>query len=309
MRPKVSVIGAGNVGATCALYLAQYQVADIVLLDIVDGMPQGKALDIFESCLPLGISTSVIGSNDFSELTDSAVVVLTAGLARKPGMSRLDLLKSNARIIGELTDHVVKYAPQAMIVMVTNPVDVMTYHAFRRSGFPSDRVFGQAGVLDSARMAAFVAMELNVAVHTVQAMVLGGHGDEMVPLPRFTTVSGVPITELIAPERIEAISDRTRKGGAEIVNLLKTGSAYYAPAAATARMVQAVLLDRKEIMPVSAYLNGEYGLNDLYLGVPVKLGARGVEEIISLNLTVEERAMLRQSAEVYKESISHLVSV
>lgn len=306
MKPKVSVLGAGNVGATCALYLAQSGLADIMLLDIVEGMPQGKALDIMEACLPLGTSALVEGSNDFSDLKDSRVVVITAGLARKPGMSRLDLQNSNAKIIAGLCEQIKEHAPDAMIIMVTNPIDVMTYHALKTSGFAPNKVFGQAGVLDSSRMAAFVAMELGVSVDTVQAMVMGGHGDSMVPLPRFTTVSGVPVTELMSPERIEAIAERTRKGGGEIVNLLKTGSAYYAPAAATVRMVKAVLLDKKEMLPASAYLQGQYDIQDLYLGVPVKLGAQGVEEIIELSLYDEEMAMLKNSANIYREGIAHL---
>jgi len=306
MRPKVSIVGAGNVGATCASYIAQSGLADVMLLDIVEGMPQGKALDILQACSPLGVSCCIGGSNDFADLGDSHIVVITAGLARKPGMSRLDLQKTNAEIIGGIIERIVEHAPNSMIVMVTNPIDVLTYHAFKRSGFPANRVFGQAGVLDSARMAAFVALELGVDVTTIQAMVLGGHGDSMVPLPRFSTVSGVPITELIPADRIEAISDRTRKGGGEIVNLLKTGSAYYAPAASTARMVKAVLLDRKELMPCSAYLTGQYGINDLYIGVPIKLGANGVEEILELKLNDEELAMFKRSAESYKESLAHL---
>jgi len=291
------------------LYLAQSGLADTALLDIVEGMPQGKALDILEACLPLGTSCNVHGSTDFSDLKDSSVVVITAGLARKPGMSRLDLQNSNARIIATLTDSIVKHAPDSMIIMVTNPVDVLTYHALKRSGFPSNRVFGQAGVLDSSRMAAFVAMELGVDVTTIQPMVLGGHGDSMVPLPRFTTVSGVPITELIPAERIEAICERTRKGGGEIVNLLKTGSAYYAPAASTVRMVEAVLLDKKELMPASAYLTGQYGIDGVCIGVPVKLGSEGVEDILELDLNDTELEMLKNSASIYKESIEHLSSL
>ena len=306
MRSKVSVVGAGNVGATCALYLAQSELAEVVLLDIVEDMPQGKALDILEACRPMGISASVVGSNDFSLMGGSSVVIVTAGLARKPGMSRLDLLKKNAKIIRSVTGQIAEHAPKAMILMVTNPVDVMTYHALKVSGFPQRRVFGQAGVLDSARMAAFIALELGVSVSTVHAMVLGGHGDSMVPLPRFTTVSGIPIPELIASDRVDAICERTRKGGGEIVSLLKTGSAFYAPAAATVRMVKAILLNTGELLPASALLEGQYGIEDVYLGVPVKMGAEGVEEILELNLNQEELALLHRSAGLYKESIAQL---
>ncbi|MFH1238940.1 MAG: malate dehydrogenase, partial [bacterium] len=248
----------------------------------------------------------ITGSNDYKDIADSKIVVVTSGVARKPGMSRLDLLKKNAGIVKEVAQNIVKYAPQAMILMVTNPLDVMTYQALRISGFPHQRVFGQAGVLDSARFSYFISQELKVPVQNISAMVLGDHGDSMVPIPRYTTVSGVPITELLAEEAIIRLVDRARKGGGEIVTLLKTGSAYYAPAASVVAMVEAIIHDKKSVMPVSAYLKGEYGLKDIYIGIPVKLGAGGVEEIIELKLNDEEKEALNKSAALYKESIKNL---
>jgi malate dehydrogenase len=301
MDKKIAVIGAGNVGASVAQYLAQANLADIVMVDIIEGMPQGKALDLTQAGPILGYNCRVTGSNDFGDIKGADIVVMTAGLARKPGMSREDLLNKNAEIIGSVSENVLKYAPDCFYLMVSNPLDIMTYHAFKKTGFPKNRVFGQAGILDSIRFRAFVAMELGVAATDTQAMVLGGHGDTMVPLPRYTTVAGIPINELIPEDRIDAIAARTRDGGGEIVKLLKTGSAYYAPAAATVDMVKAVFSDEKKVLPASAYLEGEYGIDDIYIGVPVVLGRNGVEKVIELKLNDEELGMLKKSAETYKE--------
>lgn len=301
MQKKIAVIGAGNVGAAVAQYLAEANLADVVMIDILEGIPQGKALDLTQAGPIRGYNARVTGSNDFADIKGADIVVVTAGLARKPGMTREDLLNMNAKIVGDVTENVVKYAPNSFVLVVSNPLDIMTYHAFRKSGFPKNRVFGQAGVLDSIRFRTFIAMELGVAVSETQAMVLGGHGDTMVPLPRYTTVGGIPISELISKERIDAISARTRDGGGEIVKLLKSGSAYYAPAAASVDMVRAVFSDEKKLIPASAYLDGEYGLKDLYIGVPVILGAKGIEKVIELKLNGEETAMLKKSAETYKE--------
>lgn len=301
MNKKIAVVGAGNVGAAVAQYVAEAQLADVVMVDILDGIPQGKALDLTQAGPIRGYNCRVTGSNDFAAIKGSDIVVVTAGLARKPGMTREDLLNKNAEIVGSVAAEIVKHAPNSFVLIVSNPLDIMTYHAFKKTGFPKNRVFGQAGVLDSIRFRTFVAMELNVAVTETQAMVLGGHGDTMVPLPRYTTVAGIPISELIPADRIEAISARTRDGGGEIVKLLKAGSAYYAPAAATVDMVKAVFSDQKKVLPASAYLEGEYGLNDLYIGVPVILGGKGVEKVIELKLTADEKAMLHKSAATYKE--------
>ncbi len=303
MNKKIAVIGAGNVGASVAQYLAEANFADVVMVDIVEGLPQGKALDLTQAGPIRGYNCRVTGSNDIAAIEGADMVIMTAGLARKPGMTREDLLNKNAEIIGGVAEGVKKHAPDSFFLMVSNPLDIMTYHAFKITGFPKNRVFGQAGVLDSIRFRTFVAMELNVAVTDTQAMVLGGHGDTMVPLPRYTTVAGIPIGELIPKDRIDAISVRTRGGGGEIVKLLKTGSAYYAPAGATVDMARAVLLDEKKVLPASAYLQGEYGIKDLYIGVPVVLGAKGVEKIIELKLDKDELGMLQKSAETYKEFI------
>ncbi|MCX6828346.1 MAG: malate dehydrogenase [candidate division Zixibacteria bacterium] len=300
MNKKIAVIGAGNVGASVAQYLAEANLADIVMVDIIEGIPQGKALDLTQAGPVRGYNCHLTGSNDYKDIKGADIVVMTAGLARKPGMSREDLLKMNADIVGMGADNIKKHAPKAFVIVVTNPLDIMTYHAFKRTGFAPHRVCGQAGILDSTRFRTFVAMELNIAMSDVQAMVMGGHGDTMVPLPRYTTVGGVPISELIPAERIQAISDRTRDGGAEIVKLLKSGSAYYAPGAATVEMVRAILLDEKRLIPVSAYLNGEYGMKDLYIGVPVVLGAGGVEKVIELKLNKKELDMLTKSGTTYK---------
>ncbi len=306
MKSKIAVIGAGNVGATCALYLAQQELGDIVLTDIVEGVPQGKVLDIQEAAGPLGMDVSIKGTNDYKDIAGADVVIVTAGLPRKPGMDRLDLLKMNAGICGDIAEAIRQHAPGSIVIVVSNPIDVMVYHTFKITGFPAHRVIGQAGVLDSARCAAFVAMELGCSVNDVNAMVLGGHGDTMVPMPRYTTVCGVPITELISADRIQAISDRTRNGGAEIVNLLKTGSAYYAPAASTVKMAVSILKDTHHVLPCSAYLTGQYGLKDVYVGVPCQLGRKGVEKIIELELTGEEKQALHDSASVYKLSLKDL---
>ncbi|MBI1389329.1 MAG: malate dehydrogenase [bacterium] len=306
MQKKITVVGAGNVGATCALYLAQQELGDVVLLDIMEGVPQGKALDLLQAGAVLGFDSLLTGTNDYADTANSDIVVITAGLARKPGMDRLDLLKKNAEIIGGITENVAKHSPNAIIIMVTNPIDVMVYLSYKKSGFPSNRVIGQAGVLDSARYATFIARELNTSVQHVRAMVLGGHGDSMVPLPRFSTVSGIPITELIPPNRIKAINDRTRTGGGEIVKLLGSGSAYYAPAAATVQMVESIVNDSNHILPCSVYATGQYGISDIYIGLPTKLGKDGVNEIIELQLDSAEQQALLNSAEVYKKSVEEV---
>ncbi|TET94986.1 MAG: malate dehydrogenase [Candidatus Zixiibacteriota bacterium] len=306
MNKKIAVIGAGNVGASCAMYLAEANLADVVMVDIIEGVPQGKGLDLTQAGPVRGYNATVTGTNDFKEIKGADIVIMTAGLPRKPGMSREDLLSKNAEIIASVGEHIKKLAPDSFILMVSNPLDLMTFHMQRITGFPQNRVFGQAGILDSTRFRAFVAMELDVAMSEIQAMVLGGHGDTMVPLPRYTTVAGIPISELIPEDRIEAISERTRVGGGEIVKLLKTGSAYYAPAAATVDMCRSVFNDEKKVLPVSAYLTGEYGIKDIYIGVPVVLGANGVERIIELKLSKAELAALQKSAGTYKEHLEIL---
>lgn len=295
--PKVTIFGAGNVGATCAHVLAQRDIADVCLIDIVEGMPQGKALDIRQAGPLQDFGVEVTGSNDYAACKDSDVVVVTAGLARKPGMDRMELLGKNTNIVAGIAKAIRENAPGAVIVMVTNPLDVMTYVAWKVSGFPRERVVGMAGVLDSARFRAFIAMELGVSVVDVSAMVLGGHGDTMVPLPRFSTVNGVSIKELMSPEAIQRLSDRTRKGGAEIVNLLKTGSAFYAPGTSSAQMAEAIVKDRNHVLPASVWLQGEYGLRDVFCGVPVVLGKGGMKRIIDLRLDDAEKAMLVKSAD------------
>lgn len=306
MKNKVSVIGAGHVGATVAQYIAEMELADVVLVDIVEGLPQGKSLDLLEASPVRGFSAIVFGTNDYKDTESSDIVVITGGLARKPGMSRDDLLLKNSEIIGSITKSVVKESPNCIIIMVTNPLDVMTHLALKISGFPPNRVFGMAGVLDSARFRAFVSMELGVSVEDIHALVMGGHGDSMVPLPRYCTVSGVPITELIQKQKIDRIVERTRKAGGEIVAHLKTGSAYYSPGASAAEMAEAVLKDKKRLLPCAAYLNGEYGLKDVYIGVPVILGAGGVEKIIEVELTEEEKKALQTSAETVRKNIAKL---
>jgi len=296
-RSKVTVVGAGNVGATTAQRIGEAELADVVLIDIVEGMPQGKALDLAEAAPVVRADVEFRGDNDLAAMDGSDIVIVTAGLPRKPGMSRDDLLRKNAGIVGGIAEAVKRHAPDAFVILVSNPLDVMTWLTAETTGFPKNRVMGMAGVLDSARFSAFIAAELNVSVKDISAMVLGGHGDSMVPLPRYTTVSGVPITELMSQERIEALVERTRKGGAEIVGLLKVGSAFYAPSASVVSMVAAILRDEKRILPVCAKLEGEYGLNDVFAGVPAKLGAGGIEEIIELRLDPAEMKALRASAE------------
>ena len=303
MRFKVTVVGAGNVGATTAQRIYERGYADVVLVDVVEDLPQGKALDILESGPVLGTDAQITGTNDYKPTAKSDVVVITAGIARRPGMSRDDLLITNMRIIQSVTEQVVKYSPDSIIVVVSNPLDAMVQLAQQVSGFSKERVVGMAGILDAARFRTFLAQELNVSVTNVQAYVLGGHGDTMVPLIKATTVGGVPISELIKANRLEEVVQRTRDGGAEIVALLKSGSAYYAPSAATAQMVEAILLDRKEILPCAAMLEGEYGISGLYVGVPVKLGASGVEEIIEVELTDTETSALQASADAVQELI------
>ena len=305
MRSKVTVVGAGNVGATTALRIQQLGYTDVVLVDVVEDLPQGKALDMLEAGPVTGTDARVTGSNSYEESSDSDLVVITAGIARRPGMSRDDLLLTNMRITSSVTEQVVKYSPDCIIIAVTNPLDAMVQNIYETSGFPRNRVFGMAGILDTARFRTFIAEELNVSVEDVQALVLGGHGDDMVPLVRYTSVGGIPITELMAEEKIDQLVARTRGGGGEIVALLKEGSAYYAPSAAITQIVEAVLLDKKRILPACAYLEGEYGINGLCVGVPVKLGAGGVEQIMQIGLTEEERTALRHSA----ASVQELVDV
>jgi malate dehydrogenase len=304
--PKITIIGAGAVGATAAQRIAEKELGDVIMTDIVEGLPQGKALDILEAGPLLGYDSNIIGTNDYKDIEGSDVVVITAGIARKPGMTREDLLKINTKIITDVSKNIKLYAPDSVVITVTNPLDIMTYVSMKTTGFEPNRVFGMSGVLDSGRFATFIALELGCSVRDIKAMVLGGHGDTMVPLPRFTTVSGVPITELMPESTISRLVDRTINGGAEIVNLLKTGSAFYAPSAAVMNMVEAVIKDTKRILPVCAYLSGEYGKKDIYLGVPVKIGKKGIEGILELELTIEEKKALDRSAEAVKSGIASL---
>jgi malate dehydrogenase len=301
MDKKVTVVGAGNVGATAAQRLAEKEICDVVLVDIIEGLPQGKSLDLAESAPIEKHDAHLTGSNDYAASANSDIVIITAGIPRKPGMSRDDLLNINAGIMNSVTQEVAKLSPDAVIIVVSNPLDAMCHVAYETSGFPKNRVIGMAGVLDSARFRSFIAMELNVSVENTTAFVLGGHGDTMVPLPRYSTVAGIPITELMPKERIDALVKRTANGGAEIVGLLKTGSAFYAPASAAVEMAESILKDKKKILPCAAYLEGEYGFNELFIGVPVKLGANGVEEIIEITLTAEEKAALEKSADAVRE--------
>lgn len=303
MRSKITVIGAGFVGSTLVQRLAERDYADVVMFDIVPNMPQGKALDILEAGPVLGYDSLVTGTNDYADTTASDIVIITSGFPRKPGMSRDDLLKKNQEIITEVTQQVVRYSPDCMIIMVTNPLDAMAQLALHVSGFPRERVIGMAGVLDTARFRTFIAQELDVSVRDVQAYVLGGHGDTMVPLARMCTVAGVPIAQLLSAKRIEQIVQRTRDGGAEIVKLLGTGSAYFAPSASILQMVDSILLDKKMIMPCTVYLQGEYGIQNLYIGVPSRLGARGLEEVIQVELTENEQAALKRSAAAVEELV------
>ena len=304
MRKKVTIVGAGNVGATAAHWIASKELADVVLIDIMEGVPQGKGLDLREAMPVEKRDCNVLGTNDYADTANSDIVVITAGIPRKPGMSRDDLLKTNHGIMQDVVGKVVKHSPDCIIIVVSNPLDAMAQAAFKMSGFKRHRVLGMAGVLDSARFRTFIADELNVSVENVTAFVLGGHGDTMVPLPRYSTVAGIPITELIEKTKLDALVDRTRNGGAEIVKYLKTGSAYYAPSASAVEMVEAILKDKKKILPCAVYLEGEYGISGLYVGVPCKLGANGLEQIIEIKLTPEEQAELNKSAAAVKELVS-----
>ena len=304
MNRRVTVIGSGNVGATAARSIADKELADVVVLDILEGVPQGKGLDILEACPVEGSDARVLGTNDYADTAGSDVVVITAGLARKPGMSRDDLLKKNYEITKAVTEQVIAHSPDCIILPVTNPLDAMAQVVYRVSGLPRERVIGMAGVLDSSRMRTFIAEALDVSVENTHAFVLGGHGDTMVPLPRYSTVAGIPITELLDAAAIEAIVQRTAHGGAEIVKLLGTGSAYYAPASAVVEMVEAILKDKKKILPCSVFLQGEYGIRDLFVGVPVKLGAHGVEQIVEITLTPDEAVALGKSADAVRELVT-----
>ena len=304
MRNKVTIVGSGNVGATAAHWVASKELADVVLIDIIEGVPQGKALDLLEAMPIEKRDSQVIGTQDYADTANSDIVVITAGVPRKPGMSRDDLLNINHKIMRDVVEKVVQFSPNCILIIVSNPLDAMAQAAYKLSGFSRNRVIGMAGVLDSARFRTFIAQELNVSVENVTAFVLGGHGDTMVPLTRYSTVAGIPITELMDENTLERLVQRTRDGGAEIVKYLKTGSAYYAPSAAVTEMVEAILKDKKKILPCAAYLEGEYGLKGLYVGVPCKLGARGIEQIIEIKLTPEEKAALDRSAGAVKELVS-----
>src|SRR5690349_9063898 len=305
-RPKITVVGAGNVGATAAQYIVEKELGDVVLVDVIEGVPQGKALDLLQAGPIHRYDSSLIGANGYYEPADPDVVVITAGMARKPGMTRDDLLFKNAEIVGSVVEQVSARSKNAILVLVTNPLDAMVQLAWKKSGFPAKRVIGMAGVLDSARFRAFIARELNVSVENVTAFVLGGHGDTMVPLPRYSTVAGIPITELLPKDKIDALVARTANGGAEIVAFLKTGSAYYAPAASAVEMVEAILKDKKKILPCAAYLDGQYGVKGLYVGVPVKLGRKGVEQIIEIKLQKDEQAAFDKSAGAVRELVDKL---
>jgi malate dehydrogenase len=306
---KISIIGAGMTGATTAHWLAERELANLVLVDVVEGMPQGKALDLLEAMPIISRDVEIVGSNDYSATQGSDIVIITAGIARKPGMSRDDLLKTNAGIVGTAATETLKYSPDAIFIVLTNPLDTMAYLTMKRTGLPRNRVIGQAGILDSARMRAFVALETGVSVENIHCYVLGGHGDEMVPLTRQSNIAGIPLNEYIPADKLEAIVNRTRKGGGEIVNLLKTGSAYYAPAAACAQMAEAVLKNKNLIVPCAAYMNGEYGLNDMYFGVPVMLGRNGLEKIVEYKLDDDEKAMFEKSAAAVKDTHEALKKV
>jgi malate dehydrogenase len=301
MRKKVTIVGAGNVGATAAHWIASKELADVVLIDVVEGVPQGKALDLLEAMPIEKRDSHILGSNDYADTANSDIVVITAGIPRKPGMSRDDLLNTNYKIMSDVVGKVVAHSPECILIIVSNPLDAMAQAAYKQAGFNRERVIGMAGVLDSARFRTFIAEELKVSVENVTAFVLGGHGDTMVPLPRYSTVAGIPITDLLPAETIEKLVQRTRDGGAEIVKYLKTGSAYYAPSSATVEMIEAILKDKKKILPCAVYLQGEYGISGLYVGVPCKLGSRGLEQIIEIKLTAEEQAALQKSADAVKE--------
>ncbi len=299
---KISIVGAGMTGSTTAHWLAERELADLVLVDIVEGMPQGKSLDMFEAMPIIGKDVEIVGSNDYAATKGSDIIIITAGLPRKPGMSRDDLLSANADIVGKAATETLKHSPDAIYVVLTNPLDTMAYLTMKLTGLPRERVVGQAGILDSARMRAFVAMETSVSVENIDCYVLGGHGDEMVPLTRHSNVAGIPLRDFLSADRLEAIVNRTRKGGGEIVNLLKTGSAFYAPSLACTQMAEAILKDKHLIVPCAAYMDGEYGLNDMFFGVPVQLGRKGVERIIEYQLDDQEKAMFEKSAAAVKET-------
>jgi len=306
-RKKITIVGAGNVGATAAHWAAAKELGDIVLVDVVEGVPQGKALDLMETAPVEGFDVNIVGSNGYAETANSDIVIITAGLARKPGMSREDLQAKNAEIVQGVTEQVVKYSPNCIIIMVSNPLDIMTYLAWKISKFPKNRVMGMAGILDTARFRCFIGMELGISIEDIQACVLGGHGDDMVPLPRYSTIGGIPITHFLSNEAIERIVKRTRGAGGEIVGLLKTGSAYYSPSASVIQMAEAILKDKKRILPCAACLEGEYGIKDgMFVGVPVKLGANGVEQIIELKLTDDEMAALQKSVEGIRKQVALL---
>jgi malate dehydrogenase len=305
-RAKITVVGAGNVGATVAQYAVERELGDVVLVDVIEGIPQGKSLDLAQAGPIHGYDSSLIGSNGYDDTADSDIVVITAGMARKPGMTRDDLLFKNAEIVGSVVEQVARRSPRSILILVTNPLDAMVQLAWKKSGFPAARVIGMAGVLDSARFRTFIARELDVSVENVSAFVLGGHGDSMVPLPRYSTVAGIPITDLLPREKIDALVARTANGGAEIVNFLKAGSAYYAPGASAVEMVEAILKDKKKILPCAAYLDGQYGVKGVYVGVPVKLGRRGVEQIIEIKLTPDEQAAFNKSAAAVRELVEKL---
>ncbi len=309
MKKKVTVVGAGNVGATAAQRLAEKALCDVVLVDIAEGLPQGKALDLAEAAPIEKHDSRLVGTNDYEATADSDIVIITAGIPRKPGMSRDDLVKTNKGIMQSVVENVAKKSPNSVLIVVSNPLDAMCHIAFEASGFPKNRVLGMAGVLDSARFRCFIAEELDVSVENTHAFVLGGHGDTMVPLPRYSTVAGVPITEMMSADRIEALVDRTRTGGAEIVSLLKTGSAFYAPASASVEMAESILQDRKKILPCAVYLEGEYGINGLFIGVPVKLGKDGIEKIIEIKLTDEENTALQKSADAVRNLVDDMAKL
>lgn len=303
-RAKITIIGAGNVGATCAHWAAAKELGDIVLVDIVEGLPQGKALDLRQASPIEGFDSDIIGANSYEPTADSDVIIITSGLARKPGMSRDDLLAKNVQIVKDVTQQAAKYSPNAILIVVSNPLDAMVYTAWKVSGFPAHRVMGQAGVLDTARYRTFISMELGCSVEDIQALLLGGHGDDMVPLPSYTSVSGIPVTSLIPKDRLDAIVDRARKGGGEIVNLLKTGSAYYAPAAASVQMAEAIIRDKRRILPCAAYCDKEYGIGGYFVGVPAMLGRNGVEKVLEVPLASEEKAAFDVSIQHVKELVA-----
>ena len=305
-RKKITIVGAGNVGATAAHWAAAKSLGDIVLVDIIEGMPQGKALDLMEAGPMEGFDVNVVGANGYEETKNSDVVIITSGIARKPGMSREDLLNTNKQIVSTVTEQVVKYSPDCIIIVVSNPLDTMTYLTYKVSKFPRNRVIGQAGALDASRYECFIAMELGISVKDIRAMLLGGHGDDMVPLPRFSTINGIPVTEFLSKEKLDKIVDRTRKAGGEIVALLKTGSAFYSPALGAVTMTEAILMDERRIIPSCAYLDGEYGLKDICFGVPVILGKNGIEKIIELKLNDEEKALVKKSADAVNKTIDEL---